>query len=39
VRHYARAEPAPGVPLSPAITPLQLTEQEVLELVAFLEAL
>lgn len=39
VRHYARAEPTSGAPLSPAITPLRLTEQDVRDLVAFLESL
>lgn len=39
VRAYAQGGQAPGADTSPAITPLQLTEQDVRDLVAFLEGL
>lgn len=39
VRAYAQGGQIPEAATSPAITPLQLTEQDVIDLVAFLEAL
>jgi cytochrome c peroxidase len=39
IRAYERGGQTPGAPISPAIQPLLLTEEDVWDLVAFLEAL
>jgi cytochrome c peroxidase len=39
IRAYERGGQTPGAPVSPAIQPLLLTEEEVWDLIAFLEAL